>query len=72
MPLAASQNPVPQLREPPAFLDSGVEQSKHQYDLPANTAGQSKVRNVPILQCHSIALSWDQEFYHKSSNGHLC
>ena len=36
-PVAASQNPLPPPRESPVI------------DLPANTAGQSRVRNVPIL-----------------------
>ena len=48
-PVAASQNPLPPPREPPASLDAGVEHVRHQYDLPANTAGHSRVRNVPIL-----------------------
>ena len=48
-PLPVSQNLVPPPTEPLASLNSGVEHSKYQYDLPANTAAQSMVWNIAIL-----------------------
>ena len=48
-PVAANPEPLPPSRKLPPSLDTGVDQEKHHFDMPANTAGQSTNQrsNVP-------------------------
>ena len=59
-PVASTSTTLPQPRERPESLNTGVNQEKHTFDLPVNTAGQASVRKVtrpPVLpklpQLHS-------------------
>ena len=47
--MASNTQPLPLARERPTTLHTGTLQEKHQFHLPANTAGKSHVRNVPQL-----------------------
>ena len=45
-PVASSNTTLPQPRERPESLNTGVNQEKHTFNLPVNTAGQASVRKV--------------------------
>ena len=45
-PVASTNTTLPQPRERPESLNTGVNQEKHTFDLPVNTAGQASVRKV--------------------------